>query len=233
MIFIFLILLSQNILAWNSYNHHLIVETIYYNLDFNTQQELNITAMKIGSVAPDRVFHDNRLHHYPPSYNLAVNWLKAAEENYSLGNYDEASYSFGVASHYISDSFVAPHYIAKEPSSLHSKFENIRYKPKTKCFSSNYNLNQSLYLASKNEADWGEWLISKNSSIPEKELEQSLTLLFPIALEVFNTSCNDLETEIIKKKFNPLNRNVIIYIILLITALLLYLSYKGIFSKTK
>ncbi|MEK6932271.1 MAG: zinc dependent phospholipase C family protein [Nanoarchaeota archaeon] len=204
---ILFILLIPNALAWNSYYHKSLAEKAYYSLDFETQEKLNLSMIQYGATTPDLVFHDVVKHHYPPSYYLAERWLESAKSNYSLGNYNEASYSFGIASHYITDSFVSPHYISKEPGSLHSQFENIdkKYKFKSKCSSFKYNLNQTLYHGSLNKKDWTSWLLTKEQEIPKKELEQALTALYPIAQETFNSSCNNFETEVVKRKFSLLN----------------------------
>ena len=215
------ILLISNVAAWNSYNHRALVDKAYYSLDFETQEKLNLTLMQYGATAPDLVFHDVVKHHYPPSYGLAVRWLDAAKSNYSNKNYNEASYSFGVASHYISDSFVAPHYISKEPGRLHSEFENVKnYRFKTKCYYKIIDLNQTLYSGSLNKEDWTLWLLNKDPKIPQEEIEEALTALYPPALETFNSKCNNFETEISKKSF--INTKNIFYLILIVV---IYPSY--------
>jgi len=202
---ILFILLSFNVDAWNSHYHRSLAETVYYHLDVNVQRELNLTLIKEGATAPDLVFHDVVLHHYPPSYTKASQWLEKARLSYKDKDYNDASYSFGVASHYITDSFVAPHYTSKEPGSLHSEFENLKpYRFKSKCADAKINLNQSVFTGSLNKEDWGLWLLSKDKEIPQKEVEQALSTLYPVALETFNTKCNDFNTEIVKGKFNLL-----------------------------
>jgi len=209
-IYLFLIVfivLINDVDAWNSYYHKSLAEKAHYSLDFETQEKLNLSLIKEGAVAPDLVFHDVVWHHYPPSYNLAKKWLDEARLNYLNKNYNEASYSFGVATHYITDSFVAPHYTRKEPGNLHSEFENIdrSYKFKTKCHNDSLDLNYSLNIGTLNKNDWGLWLLTKDNEIPKKEVEQALYTLYPVALETFNATCNNFETEIIKKKFNLVN----------------------------
>ena len=200
------ILLSPNVNAWNSYWHKALVDKAYYSLDLKTQENLNLSLIEYGSTAPDLVFHDVVKHHYPPSYYLADRWLNSAKVNYSNGHYNDASYSFGIASHYITDSFVSPHYISKEPGSLHSEFENIKdYRFKTKCFYHEYDLNYTLYIGSLNKDDWALWLLSKDQEIPEKGVEQALSALYLISQDTFNSSCNNFETEITKRKFSFLD----------------------------
>ncbi len=217
------ILLPSFVEGWNSNYHRSLAETVYYHLDPEIRGNLNLSLIKYGATSPDLVFHDTRFHHYPISYGLAERWLIGAKLNYSLKEYNKASYSFGVASHYISDSFVAPHYVSREPGSLHSEFENINYKFKSKCNANKIDLNQSLYLGSLNQEDWAIWLLSKNKNIPEKEVEEALSVLYPISLETFNSSCNNIETEISKKSyFNFKN----VFYILIITFPIYFLIRK-------
>ncbi|MEK6907564.1 MAG: zinc dependent phospholipase C family protein [Nanoarchaeota archaeon] len=215
-----------NVEAWNSKGHNAVVEYVYYKSDFRLQEKLNLTLLKEGSVAPDRVFHDVRLHHYPPSYDLAERWLKGAENNYTLGDYNKASYAFGVASHYISDSFVAPHYISKEPGSLHSKFERLNnYNFDVKCYIQDINLNESLVQASKNKEDWLNWTLTFNSDIPRRELQQAINLTMPVFLNTFNSGCNNFSIEIIKQGFY-INNNTIIFLSLILVSYLVFVLNK-------
>jgi hypothetical protein len=226
-IILFLLLISS-VDAWNFKGHQSIVEIVYYASDFKLQEKLNLTLLKEGAIVPDHVFHDVRLHHYPPSYNLAEKWLNSAKEEYDNKNYNNASYSFGVASHYISDSFIAPHYISREPGSLHSEFETQAIKnfnEKIKCYKTKINLNETLFNGTKNKDDWILWTLSKNETIPKREYLHALNATFPIFLEIFNSTCNNFHTEIIKQKFH-LNFKVIIFIILILIYYLFYILNK-------
>ena len=214
-IILFYFVLISNVDAWNSKGHQTVAEYAYYNSGFELQNKLNLTLMKQGSTAPDLVFHDVVKHHYPPSYYLAERWLQAAKDNYSLKDYNKASYAFGIASHYISDSFVAPHYISKEPSSLHSEFERIKnYSFNLECYKANFNLNQSLEQASKNKEDWTKWTLTKDEEIPRRAYKGALNLTSLVFLDIFNSTCNNFKTEIIKQRFR-LNNNIIIFFLLI------------------
>ena len=221
---IILILLIVPVSAWNWDNHQLIVQTIYYRLDDQTQLKLNLSELEKGSLAPDKDFHDNVLHHYPPSYEKSITWLEQAEVAFNIGDYNTASYAFGVAAHYISDSFSAPHNIAKEPSKLHSQFESPKVVLETPCLYQNYDLDQDLSKATENWKDWTPWLESRNEEIPKKEMEQSLELLFPIALDIFNAKCNKNNNQITSrgiyqettiKKAPLVNKKAVIFLIIL------------------
>src|SRR3989344_4367570 len=137
----FLTLLNA-VYGWVWETHQMFAEKTYNSMPSDLREKLNLTAMKEGAIAPDKDFHDNIKHHYPPSYELALKWL-----NFSCDadcDYNNIIYNFGVASHYISDSFVAPHYIAKEPSYLHSEFERQSYISKVKCYDYNLDLEDAL-----------------------------------------------------------------------------------------
>ena len=225
-IILFYLILIGNVEAWNSNGHRTVVEIAYYSADISLQQKLNLTLLKEGATAPDLVFHDVVKHHYPPSYNLAEKWLKEARYYYYLNDYNQASYSFGVASHYISDSFVAPHYISKEPGSLHSKFERIQdYNINVKCYKQEINLNSSLNEASGNKKDWLNWTLTYNPEIPRKEFAQAVNLTIPIFLNTFDSDCNNLKTEVINKGFR-LNNNTIIFLSLILISYLTFFVNK-------
>ena len=179
-------------IGWTWEGHTLIADSVYYSMNDDTRLKLNLSAMRYGSVAPDSVFHDNRFHHYPPSYRLASDFLNQSRQAYDDKDYSNASYLFGVASHYISDSFAAPHNIEREDMKLHSLFEKQAVSAlNVKCKKEGYDLETALKIAAENNRDWEEWLKHKDNEIPRRELEQSLELVLPAALDIFNASCNN------------------------------------------
>jgi len=215
LIFIILIIVPQITEAWDWNNHKAIVEKIYYSIPYEIQSKIDLEELRTGSIAPDKDFHDNRLHHYPKSYNKTVYWLDLAKNYIKENNYKNASYCFGVASHYISDSFVAPHYISGEDPKLHTKFEHQASTIQTKCKKGSYDINETLYKAStENPQDWNDWLENENQDFPQKELEQASELVFSVFLEVFNTTCEERGTTI---KYEPweVGEKTKIYLIIL------------------
>ncbi|MEW6063374.1 MAG: zinc dependent phospholipase C family protein [Nanoarchaeota archaeon] len=178
--------------AWGWNVHQNLAEKVYNSFQIDVQANLNLTLIKEGSIAPDKVFKNNRLHHYPPTYGLTKEWFDKAREAYENKDYNNASYAFGVMTHYISDSFVAPHYINGEDYKLHAQFENQvkNYELKTKCNKQKYDLNKSLYYGSiAAEKEWEPWLASRDSLIPKNEAERAVELLYSVSLDLFNTSC--------------------------------------------
>ncbi len=220
------LLLIPNSLAWGWKTHQNLVENVYDSFPRELQSKLNITLIREGSIAPDKVFRDNVLHHYPPAYKLALKWFNVSKESFYNNNYDNASYAFGVMSHYITDSFVAPHYIRKEDPKLHSEFERqvSNYIPKIKCEKVDYDLNRSLDEASKHKEDWEPWLMSKDKLIPEQAAEEAEKLLYSVSLDLFNTNCVE-KTKIINTKFSVSNGFMIVAFVIgiMIFILLIYL----------
>ena len=105
---IFLTIL-QPVSAWAAPNHYAIVEEVYYSLPAEAQEKLNLAEMLNGADDPDYKFFDFQHHHYPASKEKANHWLQKGSEYYENGDYKQASYCFGVATHYISDSVCPPH----------------------------------------------------------------------------------------------------------------------------
>jgi hypothetical protein len=157
--------------AWTWNSHSKIVDSTYYSLPTYVQSKLSLTAMRDGSNDPDEIFHDNRVHSYPYSYNKAVYYLNQGSTYYKLKKYALASKSFGIASHYISDSFSAPHCVSGETSSQHSSYENQASKltPHVTFKSGGLNtLMQSGYNSGK--IDWSNWIKTRYSYYPQKDL---------------------------------------------------------------
>lgn len=109
--------------AWSQQSHQNAASQIYYSLPVSAQYKLNLNEMQKGSIAPDTVFKNKNNHVYPKSYAQAKKWLNAGKNAYGNGNYNYASYCFGVASHYIEDTFSGPHCYAGETHKQHVAYE--------------------------------------------------------------------------------------------------------------
>ena len=110
--------------TWTWKTHSDIVDVVYYGLPVDVQQKLDLNAMRDGSNDPDEKFHDFTYHSYPKSYDKAKMWLDQGKAAYDKGDYINASYDYGVASHYISDTFTPNHTLSPENYADHSKYEN-------------------------------------------------------------------------------------------------------------
>jgi len=221
--YLLIILLMPFLLSWKWPVHQSFVEHVYYNTDLKDSLDLNY--LKQGSIAPDKDFRDYRNHHYPNSYNLTLLWLSRAEITYNEKNFKNASYSFGVAAHYISDSFVSPHYISKESSKMHSKFESQAGNLKTKCSKRQFNLKSELEKASGNGKFWDTWLETNNQEIVQKQAEDSLDLIYQVALDTFKANCKNNTTEF-KKVYLVINKNVLMYSSAILTVLVILILRK-------
>jgi len=186
--FIFLlILLLMFINGWKWSTHQIMAETIAESMNL----DLNISLIKEGSIAPDKYFKDFRHHSYPGSANKSYYWLNKTIYYYGLKDINNASYSFGILTHYVSDTFAAPHTVSKEDYHLHALYEEqvSYYKPITRCILYNFNLAEELKKSQYNKNHWHEWLKNNDKKIPQAEVEQSLKLLFPLASYAFNKEC--------------------------------------------
>ena len=185
-LFTLLILVS----AWNWDTHQAQVKSVYYSLPEESQLSLNLSAMEEGSIAPDKVFKDFKKHHYPDSYIEAKKWLEDAQQSLILEDYNRAGYSIGVMSHYIADSFSAPHYL---PDSYkdHKKYEDqgsSRYN-KVKCGRSEQSLQELISIGVNERDSWNYWLKSKSSKIPQEAVEKSTKVVFSVVLQLLNLEC--------------------------------------------
>lgn len=181
--------------AWNWQTHEVFVESLYYTT--NTSIELNLTLLKIGSITPDKVFKDNARHSYPAALDEAKKWLSRAKEAYVSGNSNEASFTFGVASHYTSDMFAAPHNVKEESSKDHSYYEDqaeysYEFVP---CMedSTLINLDKELEDAIRTkQEEWENWISSKDEKIPQNSVADAMQFFYKVYKDTFNATCNDL-----------------------------------------
>lgn len=218
-----IILLSGLVSAWGWQGHPAITQELVYTLDFGNN--LDFDSLGNGSIAPDRDFHDNVRHHYPSSLNLTLEWLNKTEYYIEIKDYKQASYAFGVASHYITDSFAAPHYIKKEPYKLHTEYEHQIHGnyPKVECKKENFNINEELSKGPKEGHTWSTWLETKDTEIPKSSFHKASRLVYLTALDTFNANCKEWKTEYEKVGlFTP--KKIIASIILGILIIFLIIS---------
>lgn len=183
--------------AWSWKTHSDIVDVVYYGLPVDIQQKLDLNAMRDGSNDPDEKFHDFTYHSYPKSYEKANMWLDQGKAAYDKGDFINASYDYGVASHYISDTFSAPHAVSGENYADHSKYENHAKKLTPIVTSVNGDLN-SLMQDGKNQGavSWNSWLQSHDDSIIQNDLNKGASVaLFAIEDSLNNTSSSNTPKE--------------------------------------
>lgn len=159
--------------AWNWNTHEEIVESNYNSLPPAIKENLNLNAMKQGSMDPDFKFLDFKYHNYPNSYQKADEWLNRGQQSYKKGNYYYSSYCYGVASHYISDSFAAPH-SAGINGLNHTLYEAKASFLKPEVIGSNDDLNSALIKGQSNgKTRWNNWLNSQDDSYIQKDMNMA------------------------------------------------------------
>lgn len=158
--------------AWNWNTHEEIVESNYNSLPSDIQQNLSLDAMKDGSIDPDFKFFDFKYHSYPNSYGKAEEWLNKGQYYYEIGDYYYASYCYGVASHYITDSFSAPH-CAGSSGPNHTLYEARASFLTPEVIQSTDDLHSAMNKVSLNgKANWNDWLKSKNNFDIQNDLNK-------------------------------------------------------------
>ena len=163
----------SSVSAWNWNTHQEIVESNYHSLPQSMQQNLNLEIMEKGSNDPDFVFFDFKYHSYPNSYDKATYWLNSGQINYKDGNYYYASYCYGVASHYISDSFAAPHAVSTSgPNHLLYEAKASFLKPEAVKVTGD--LNSTMHNGDLNgEKSWNNWINGGNDSLIQNNLNEA------------------------------------------------------------
>lgn len=159
--------------AWAEPNHYEIVDQVYKSLPDNVQGNLSLFDMLDGSDDPDYKFFDYDNHHYPLSQVKADYWLDQGRTYYLEGDYKSASYSFGVASHYISDGLCPPHSGGGHIGYPHTKFEleALLFTPKI-----NRDENRSMdELVNNSSNNWNEWIKTGNTKLIQQSLDNAAT----------------------------------------------------------
>lgn len=157
--------------AWTWDTHSAIVDVIYQGLPVDVQQKLDLNMMRDASNDPDEVFKDFTYHSYPKSYDKAQYWLNQGKSAYDRGDYKNASYDYGVASHYISDTFSAPHCTSGESSADHTKYEDQAKKLTPIATYSSGDLKTKMEAGyNQGKTSWDQWLKTKDSSIIRNNL---------------------------------------------------------------
>lgn len=163
--------------AWSWKTHSQIVDVVYYGLPSDVQKNLNLGIMENASNDPDEIFHDFTYHSYPNSYNKSIYWLNLGKNAYDSGNYENASYDYGVACHYISDTFSAPHGVSGESSSQHEKYEEHAKKFTPVAGPINGDLNSLMQNGKiQGSTSWNNWIQTNDDSIIEKNLDNGTSV---------------------------------------------------------
>jgi hypothetical protein len=187
--------------AWSWKTHSQIVDVVYYGLPSDVQRNLNLGIMENASNDPDEIFHDFTYHSYPKSYKKSVYWLNLGKTAYDEGNYDNASYDYGVACHYISDTFSAPHGVSGETSSMHSKYDDHAKKLTPVASPVSGDLNTLMENGKiEDSKSWDSWIQTNDDSIIQKNLDNGTS----VCLQAVKTSITGPSSEDTNKKFESI-----------------------------
>lgn len=169
--------------AWEWNAHKKIVDEVYVNLPSDVQKNLKpyISVMKEGSTYPDTIPGDKINHGYPGSYPKTNEWLDKGKDAYEKGDYKEAAWCFGVASHYISDTFSAPHCGWINDKDKYWKIGN-ELKPKKHDFQYS-NLNNMLqYGKERGKESLNDWNRNEDSAIVQQDLNRGVSATYAAIL---------------------------------------------------
>lgn len=188
---IILILLLIFVSAWNWPTHESFSVKIYDSFPSEVKSNLNLTLVKEGSLIPDKIIQDYDKHSYPNSVERIDYWLTKSYDSYLEENYTLASLSLGIASHYISDSFSAPHNTANEDYSMHSKFETEAEGMPfyAQCTVGKKDVDAYISKAAVGKTDWGLWLRNKANKIQSKELSKALYAGYALSHAYYSSEC--------------------------------------------
>ena len=185
--------------GWNSATHMKFVENAFYQLDFPVDVVLDLDALRNGSVAPDLVFHDTRRHHYPPSFVEAHRWLNETRIGLAQKNYTYASYAFGVTAHYITDTYAAPHHIQKEPSRMHSLYEQqgnrVYFFVNCSSLAARAISEQDFLRGVEQNRTWEPWIQTQDPLYPQRAVRAAAIIILQLAQHTFHANCTYTTTE--------------------------------------
>lgn len=172
---------------WCWPGHAAMIKVIYNALPDKLKRNLDLDAMIDGSNDPDEKFRDTAMHNYPKSYKKAVEWIDQGKLNYETGNYKRASYCFGIASHYITDTFAAPHCVSKESGKDHHNFEIINddYTPTIQVVTGDLDTLMQKGVEQGKE-DWKNWKITKDPSIAHSEADMGASVTYEIIKSILS-----------------------------------------------
>jgi hypothetical protein len=165
--------------AWSIPTHYEIAEKTYYALPADVQSKLSLELMIKGAGDPDLKFLDYQYHKYPANQAKVDYWLNIGNIEYKSGNYDDASYSFGVASHYISDGCCPPHCMNNVSSYYHFIYElsALPLTPEINKSSGDINLiMKNDHLEGKDS--WQSWIKSKNNIYIQNDLNRAVSVSY-------------------------------------------------------
>jgi hypothetical protein len=162
--------------AWSVPTHYEIVEKTYHALPLEVQSKLSLQRMYEGCEDPDLKFLDYPYHKYPANQANVDYWLNRGKIDYQNGDYNDASYSFGVASHYISDGCCAPHCVNNASHDYHFFYElrALVLEPKINYVDGDIHSIMLNYYE-KGKDSWQGWISNKSDFYIQNDLDRSVS----------------------------------------------------------
>ena len=172
-------LIISVIYKWGWPGHASVAEKIFMGLPLDIQEKLNLDKMIDGSNDPDQEFKDTAAHHYPNSYKRAIKWLEEGKASYKEKDYDHASYCFGVFTHYVADSFAAPHCVSKESGKDHHNFEIVadELTPQITYLKGDLDTHMKKGFE-KGKSDWKKWKKTHDKLIIQSEVDMGASAAY-------------------------------------------------------
>lgn len=171
--------LIQPVSAWAAPTHYAIAEEVYYSLPVDAQDKLDLSKMIDGADDPDFKFFDFQYHHYPASGEKANYWLLKGKFYYQNEDYKQASYCFGVATHYISDSVCPPHSEGGHSGYEHTKCELQAMLLEPHITDKTGDLDSELDSANQMSGNaWDQWLKTSDDKYIQQCLNKAADLSY-------------------------------------------------------
>lgn len=174
-----ILVLIQPASAWMIPTHYQIAGKVYFSLPADAQSKLDLSEMLDGADDPDYKFFDFQYHYFPAAREKADYWLQKGKDNYAAGDYKQASYCFGVATHYLSDGLCPPHSGGGHSGYEHTKFELEAMLLKPYIASQNGDLGFELTEGTQmSENAWEEWGKTGDDSYIQQSLDKAAELSY-------------------------------------------------------
>jgi hypothetical protein len=177
-IFATLMAIIQPTFAWAASNHYEIAEEVYYSLPNDVQVKLDLSEMINGADDPDYKFFDFQNHHYPASQEKANEWLEKGHNYYINEDYQQASYCFGVATHYISDGICPPHSGGGHSGYQHTKYEVQAMFLQPQMATNGHNIISLAEYCQISENSWVSWIKTGDTKYIQQCLDYSADLSY-------------------------------------------------------
>jgi hypothetical protein len=176
---IILVVQLSPVAAWSVPTHYEIATTTYYALPADAQSKLSLGLMLEGADDPDLKFFDYENHEYPENQPKVDYWLNRGKLDYQNGNYQDASYSFGVATHYIADGCSAPHCVDDASHYYHTIYELNALLLTPKIVSPGGDIHSDMqndYLDGKDS--WQSWMNNRKNIYIQNDLNRAVSVCY-------------------------------------------------------